>query len=150
MNNGIKKTQFLCVYVLYPLFTCYCPLVPAPLPLNGNASAFLQFTQVPYHLCSLLCSLITSWARRPPGCGCFQVALVLLSRSVCICWVATRAKKINNHWIWVAKFMLDEVLICGTLLYSTVYAHDNISFESVLLWQICGNWQMTSATMGKA
>lgn len=30
--------------------------------------------------------------------------------------------------------MLDEALICATALYSTVYAHDNISFEAVLLW----------------
>jgi len=32
--------------------------------------------------------------------------------------------------------MLDEALICTSLLHSTVYSHDNISFEMVLLWQI--------------
>lgn len=150
VNKGTKKTQFLWVFVLYHPFTCCHPLVPAPLPLNRNASAFLQITQVPYCipylLCSFLCSQVTTWAR-PPGRKCFQVAL--LSWPVRICWVVTRAKKIDHYWIWVAMLMLDEALICATLLYSTAYAHDNISFETVLLWQICWNWLTTSAAMGK-
>lgn len=140
------------MYVLYPLFTCCRPLVPAPLPLNGYVSAFLQFTRapyrVPYLLCSFLCSLVTTWTR-PSGHGCFQVVLVLLSWSVHICWVAARAKKIDNYWIWVAIFLLDESLVFASLLYSTAYGHDNISFETVLLWQICWNWLTTSAAMGK-
>lgn len=137
MNTGIKKTQFLWICVLYPLFTCCCSLVPARLPLNENAPVFLQFIQVSYWvsylLCSLLCSLDTSWAR-PPGHGSFQVELMLLSWSVHICWVAIRAKKIYDvecGW-WN---LLDEALICASLLYTTVYAYADFSFEALLLWQ---------------